>query len=230
MDPNKFDKQLRKTLEEKEIRAFRSAAQEAMEAYKKKTAPPPPRIRPLYRGLLIAASLGLLIGLTILWRFAKTEAIDAKQLALEYLQSADPDIAPFEEAFRDRTPGSAMAQPWIAFLWQDFDSLYRAGDYTTALQAIGQIREADPEFLIASRRGLTFYEGLCLLRLEQPRQALALLETVEPPFLEKATFFRALALIQLDRPEEAKALLQTFLSTENPYSEAANRLCKALEK
>ena len=220
MDPNKFEKELRKTLEEKEIRAFRNAAKEAI----------PPRIRPLYRGLLIAASLGLLLGLTILWLLVKTEPIDAKQLALEYLQSADQGIAPFEEAFRDRTPDSAMAQPWIAFLWHDLDSLYRAGDYTTALKAIGQIREADPDFLIVTQQELNFYEGLCLLRLEQPHQALALLETVGPPFLEKATFFRALALIQLDRPEDAKASLQKLLATENPYREAANSLHKALEK
>ena len=228
MDPHsndeQFDKALEKTLREKDIRRFREAAREAMEEVKKEA--PRPRLSPVFVAVQIAAGIAIVVAAFWWWRVNASQT-GLEQLTLDLLVEYDKGIAPLEESVRGE---AAEPDAAIPSLWQKLDSLYRSGDYHSALSLLDQLQAADPDFEVISRSEWTFYHGMCYLRLGEPETALQWLEQVERPFLEKATFFRALALIKLDREEEARAVLQSIADAPSHYfKEPAIELLKEVE-
>lgn len=227
MNEDKLDEGLRKTLSEKDIRDFRSAAQKALQAHKQKKKPVQ-GLSDVFLIVQIAASIVLVAAIFIVWRLSSLEK-DPKALAESLFEQYDPGIDSSsdsvtrtffysEEGFNRETA------------WQELDSLYQTANYQAAIEKLEQIRLADTSFAVVSRPEWTFYLAMCQLHLGQNETALGLLEQVQAPFSEKAAFFRAIALIRLGRQEESVPILESLAaSASESYKEAAKRLLKELE-
>lgn len=226
LNEDKFEQDLRKTLEEEDIRDFRQVAREAMEDAKKEKSRLP-ILSPVFVAMGIAASLLILIAAIWWWQVAKS-TVSVQQLANTYLIEADPGIGALDLAYRDEVDDSLVALfNRVAPAWKRLDSLYTAGDYRNALAELDQLKVLDPGFSTFSQAEWMYYTGMCQLHMGETKIALATLEQVTSPFLEKASFFRAIALLKLDRKEEAKPLLESIAgATTHPFKEPAGVLLK----
>lgn len=225
-----LDHLLEDTLREKDVRKFRAAAQKASEAHKA-AAPPRQGLSNIFLLGSIAASLVLAAGVTFFWLRPDTAPQDPQQLAESLLTEYDSGIAPLDPGItRDSGASPGETQLQLQMAWMQLDSLYRSGNYESALQHLGQVTRIDPAFAIVSRAEWNFYTGMCLLRMGQTEQALQWLQQVQSPFLEKANFFTAIALIRLGRTDEALVYLRTIdARPSHPYKEPARQLWKAIE-
>ncbi|MBK7410836.1 MAG: tetratricopeptide repeat protein [Saprospirales bacterium] len=178
----------------------------------------------------IAASL--LLAVTATWWWQNTQKIATiEQLASMYLVQSDPGIDLLDPEFsRDGDASTSPLITGVAPEWDKLRAFYAAGDYRAAMEQLQLLKGADPTFSLFSESEWTYYAGMCQLHLGETQKALATLEQVDAPFLEKATFFQAIALIKLDRKEEAKSVLNSITSQDaHSFKEPAIELSKALD-
>lgn len=221
-----LERALLKTLQEEPVRKFRASVKQALEESRTKKRPKPAFRRSLLV-LSIAASI-LMVLAAIWWGQTTQPSLSSSALAATFLTQYDPGVLPLEPGTRtneDSLKVELFRQ--VAPEWKKLDSLYASGDFRTAMAQLQRLGSMDPGRLLIAQNTLTYYTGMCQLRLGDTEAGLANLEQVQSPFSEKATFFRAIALLKLDRKEEAKPLLESIAgATAHPFKEPAGVLLK----
>lgn len=176
----------------------------------------------LKRSLAVAATILILITIGIVWmtgrRDTSPEALFAQHI--DYPES-------LELTTRSDDEGSELEQAW----WQA-GQFYQEGQYRQALDALSRANSIDPSFENHSKGGFYYYQGIFLLKLDQPAVAINAFGQAlgSPVFGARAKWSRALAFLIIDgQKEQAKATLQELIDEGHPKKEEAEKILSALE-
>lgn len=226
-----IERALLKTLQEEDVRSFRTSLQKALESYQgKKTVPK--GMSPVYKSVSIAASLLVLI--TVIWWW-QTNSSDkgSEELGTAYLAELDPGIDSQNIALRSESEKDSTDLQFLqrySLEWKKLDSLYTSGEYHKSLSQLQVVNALDTTFSIITRQEWDFYYAMCQMHLGENEKAIELFKGVQRPFLEKATFFQAIALLRLGRSADARLVLESIATAQSHfYKKAAERIIAEMD-
>lgn len=164
----------------------------------------------------VAAALLLLLGLAgTLWLTLRPTSTG--QLYAQYMAPYPNVLAPAVRGAE--ADASALAEAL---------ALYEAEDYAAAAHRLEQLYATSPQ------KSIAFYRALCLLYLEQPAEALVLLEQWEheeegQPVVAVMHWYQALAHLQMNQADEALRFFTLVSQSGDSLATPAGEIIKILK-
>ena len=222
---------------ESDVIDFRNTLSEVMEESRDASEKQAAIIRPintqrrsLRRILALAAGFALIALATTVLFFNNQNVISPESL---YAANMDfPTAIGVQGTVRsiDNTdPQISDKLKQLNLAWQEANTAYQNGDYSSALNALQRIPQIDPNFEQEVRGDYYFNKGLMELKLEQYAQAIASFEAVtDGDYIPNAEWKRALALLKTD-PQQAKIALKAIADSKHPERVQAAEILEKLD-